>query len=153
MKQYLLLFLILFCITFLLSCSHKKEESEVIKDSVEKTLSNTEELQNRANSDINFAKSTEYATVMERANIEFAKKTAGMDPTERLLLEYDLALNGMKTYTEKLHQNPSLLSDKNFVRIMQLKADRVRTLHQELNHIKLNDEQQLQFNELNHRKI
>lgn len=136
----------------LFACSGNKSSNEEVKK-VNSAYSSIEELENRAINDSNYSKSSEYAAQMERAHIDIAKKTSGMNAAERLLLEYEFALSGYRTYQEKFQQNSTLANDKNFCAILQSKADQVRQCYQALSSQILSPEQQSRFNELNHQKI
>lgn len=106
----------------------------------------------KAIEDPEFAKSKEYTSQMEDACIEMSKKTFNMRETDKLLLEFEVALNALKEYTDKIKKNPELSKDASFAEKIQTKANKVIDYQQKLKKARLNPLEKRKFDALCHRK-
>lgn len=149
MKMKLTQLITLLCCTlFIMACGNKKPDNEQEIKEINNAYTNIDNLDEKIATDSNYKKSSNYGAEFERAQIELAKKTKGLDSNEKLLLEYEMALKNLKTFTEKSKLNNDLLKDKGFASVIELKANRVREFQQELKKQKLTPEQLNRFNEL-----
>lgn len=131
------------------SCHNKKQtQEEQTKEQFEDDFDTSEEFQDKAAQDSNFAKSKEYASQMEKASIEMSKKTFNMPENEKILLEFEVALKNLKQHTDKLKQNTKLSKDVSFMEEMQTKASKVREYQQCLKKANLNPQEKDKFDKL-----
>jgi len=135
------------------ACGKKKQsQEEQKKEQFEDAFTTTEELQEKAIEDPEFAKSKEYTSQMEDACIEMSKKTFNMRETDKLLLEFEVALNALKEYTDKIKKNPELSKDASFTEKIQTKVNKVIDYQQKLKKTRLNPLEKKKFDALCHQK-
>ncbi len=141
--------ILVLCCCIMLSCNNNKQNSISEKqDQYEEAFNQSEKLKEEASKNPEFAKSKEYSKQMERAAIEMAKNTHGLNQSDKLLLEFELALKSLKQNTELLKQNPKLTKDLSFLEKTQAKADKVREYQQMIKKINLNPTEKKKFDEL-----
>ncbi len=133
-----------------MSACNKQTQKEQKTEQFEDAFNTSQELQEKAVADSGFANSAEYRSQMEKASIEMSKKTFDMNVNEKLLLEFEISLNGLKQYTDRLKQHPELSKDASFVKKVQAKAGKVREYHESLKKVNLNPKEKEKFNELSY---
>jgi len=152
MKRFPIYVFIISCVLFNSSCNNKKQSQEEQKhEQFEEAFIATEKLQKKAAQDSNFAKSREYSSQMEKANIEMSKKTFNMNENEKSLLEFEVSLINLKQYTNQLKKHPKLSRNVSFMETIQAEADKVRKYQQILKKANLNPQEKEKFEELSHK--
>jgi hypothetical protein len=153
MKSFLVYVFIVFCCLSITSCGNKKQNRiEQKREQYENAYNSAEELQEKAARDTNYAKSKEYSKQMEKICIEMSKKTFDMKESEKLLLEFEAALDALKECTDKIEKDPQLKKDKSFMEKAQDRAEKVLDYQQKLKKMQLNPEEKKKFHELCYRK-
>lgn len=106
------------------------------------------ELNERVERDSSFQSTAEYASEMERKQIEIAKSMRGLSDNEKLLLKYELAINDLELYHQRLKKNPNLSKNRFFMETFQNHGNKTREIYQQLMKTALNSEEKNRFNEL-----
>ncbi len=151
MKSYFKYFLIAACI-LTAACNSKQAKVEQSENEYKDAFYTTEELQEKAKEDPEFASSEEYRSQMENARMEMSKQTTNMSENDRLLLEFEVSLKALKQNTDEIKQNKNLTNDASFMKKVLAKADKVREYQQRLKNLNLNSVQKLKYEELCHQK-
>ncbi|MDD3322109.1 MAG: hypothetical protein PHS59_11770 [Paludibacter sp.] len=143
------LFIIL-CL-LIISCNKTKQtQEEQTKTEYKNALYTSEELQQKAEDNQEFAKSKEYADQMQKVKIEMSKQTSIMNENEKLLLEFEVSLKKLKEFTTQIKENPGLSKDGVFMKRVLARADKVREYQQSLKKLNLNPIEKKKFQELCH---
>ena len=140
-------------IPFLFACNSKKEEKIKVEKECKKANAQIEDLNIRAAKDSNFRKSEEFRTKMESAYIAKAKQQSALQTTEKLLLEYELALKSLRKYSSKLKSTPELQKNKDFMVAVEAEASKVRDCYKTLQKSNLTSEEKEKFEQLTHQKL
>lgn len=137
----------------MISCNNKKKTQEdQTKDDFQQTYNATEDIQEKAALDSNFAKSKEYALQMGKASIEMSKRTFNMKPTDKLFYEFEIALIALKQKTIEMKQNPELSENASYMKRIKVKIDKVLACRQSLKNARLNPVEEKKFQYLCHKK-
>lgn len=149
MKLFPNYIVIFFCL-IMGACNSKQTQEEQKKEQFEDAFNTSQELQEKAAQDSNFAKSKEYASQMEKAAIELSQKTFNMNTNEKMLLEFDVAIKSLKQSMDEIKKDPELSKDLAFIKGIRAKADKVLTYQQSLKKLNLNPTEKKKFEELCH---
>lgn len=139
---------ILSCCLILISCNSKQTQEEQKKEQFEDAFNTTQELQEKAALDSNFANSKEYSSQMEKAAIEMSKKTYNMNSNEKMLLEFEVALKSLKQSMAESKRNPELSKNLTFAKNIQAKANKVLVYQQNIKKLDLNQTEKKKFQDL-----
>ena len=86
-------------------------------------------------------------------SIAKAKQQSALQTTEKLLLEYELALKSLRKYSSKLKSTPELQKNKDFMVAVEAEASKVRDCYKTLQKSNLTSEEKEKFEQLTHQKL
>ena len=134
-------------------CNKSSDEHKVQKRNYQSASSQIKELETRAARDSDFKKTDEFRRKMEHACIERAKQQSALQTSEKILVDYELAINSLRKYTVRLKKNSDLCQDKNFMAAVENEASKVRDCYRTLQNSSLTSVEKEKFDQLTHQKL
>lgn len=135
---------ILFCCTAItmISCNNaKKNHIQRLEDVSEKAETQTAKI----SEDSTYSTSDDFYSGIQNMSEELEKQTYGMSENDKRLVYFETSMRMLEKYALRLKEKPSLSKNKDYIRIIQAWASKVRDYNLTLTKEKLNPEQTKKF--------
>lgn len=123
----------------------RRNDSAVMHQDYDTIISERE----HADEDPRYRHSETYRYVQEVWHRHIAERTVGMDHTDQLLYEYEIAVHSVNQFGRYAIGHPDKMRNQRMQHLMKLRGDEALRLHDQLLGMKLSTEQQKKFNALN----